>query len=86
MSEKCPLAIGNGGVGFSCAECDATEYSCHPSHNKPKITKKKCPFLKGFFCVEEECTFWEKARNQGTDYEIKADCIIRDFMLRFREK
>lgn len=38
MSEKCPLAIGNGGVGFSCSECDAIEYPCHPSHYQRRKT------------------------------------------------
>ena len=41
MTDKCPLAIGNGGVGFSCAECDAVEYSCHPSHNQNRKTTQE---------------------------------------------
>lgn len=31
MLEKCPL-----GIGFSCSECDAIQYSCHPLHYKLK--------------------------------------------------
>jgi len=71
MSEKCPLAIGNGGVGFSCAECDATEYSCHPSHHKPKTTKKVCPLSSHRICKEENCMFWNS----------RYGCVVLEFML-----
>jgi len=71
MTEKCPLAIGNGGVGFSCAECDATEYSCHPSHCKPKTTKKVCPLSSHRICKEENCMFWKS----------RYGCVVLEFML-----
>jgi len=70
MSEKCPLAIGNGGVGFSCAECDATEYPCHPSHYKPKPTQKVCPLLQ-MDCKNGECMFWKD----------RYGCVVLEFML-----